>query len=259
MPNAPIVNVAGRLSANGQKNLRLPPGCVDGLNLTRLSNSQVQIGVGCCRSAADDSDIVNAAPITVDITVAGLNGLDTGAEANDEWYYVWIVLNPTTGVVGGLLSLSATAPTMPAGFTVKRRIGFVGNGAPPGHFLLFAQTGTGREKSYWWDIVNTGITRVLSGGAATVYTDVVLGSATGPSVGPVPPPCTQAMVNVATNATSNTSIRPDGFTANPAGWATQASDSNSIPIYCPGQIIEYQNGSAGGSTAIVVLVTIDDL
>lgn len=45
------------------------------------------------------------------------NGLDTGALAANTWYYLHVIYNPTTNTVAGLLSLSATAPTLPSGYT----------------------------------------------------------------------------------------------------------------------------------------------
>jgi hypothetical protein len=53
----------------------------------------------------------------------GNGGLDTGAIANSTWYHFFIIKRPDTGVVDVLFSLSATAPTMPANYTLKRRIG----------------------------------------------------------------------------------------------------------------------------------------
>jgi hypothetical protein len=53
----------------------------------------------------------------------GANALDTGTVAASTWYAVWAIYNETT--VAGLLSLSATAPTMPSGYTHKGRIGWV--------------------------------------------------------------------------------------------------------------------------------------
>ncbi len=51
-------------------------------------------------------------------------GLDTGAIANGT-YHLFAIRRPDTGVVDVLFSLSATAPTMPANYTQKRRIGAV--------------------------------------------------------------------------------------------------------------------------------------
>lgn len=57
--------------------------------------------------------------------VVGTNqgGLDTGAVANGD-YYIWLIKRPDTGVVDVLYSLSSTAPTMPASYTLKRLIGW---------------------------------------------------------------------------------------------------------------------------------------
>lgn len=51
-------------------------------------------------------------------------GLDTGAIANTP-YHVWLIRRSDTGVVDVLFSTSATAPTMPANYDQKRRIGSI--------------------------------------------------------------------------------------------------------------------------------------
>lgn len=66
---------------------------------------------------------VNAVSVTINSAVAGAGGLDTGALAPSTVYYEWVIaqaggLNPT-----GLMSLSSTAPTMPATYTMKVRVG----------------------------------------------------------------------------------------------------------------------------------------
>lgn len=50
-------------------------------------------------------------------------GLDTGTIANNTWYHVFLIKRPDTGVVDVVFSTSATSPTMPANYTLKRRIG----------------------------------------------------------------------------------------------------------------------------------------
>lgn len=54
-------------------------------------------------------------------TAAG--SLDTGSIANDTWYHAFLIQRPDTGVVDVLTSLSATSPTLPANYTLFRRIG----------------------------------------------------------------------------------------------------------------------------------------
>jgi hypothetical protein len=53
---------------------------------------------------------------------SGNGGLDTGSIANSTPYYFWEIMREDTGVVDVLISLSATAPTMPANYTLKRLI-----------------------------------------------------------------------------------------------------------------------------------------
>jgi hypothetical protein len=54
---------------------------------------------------------------------SGNGGLDTGSIANNTWYHFYLIRRPDTGVVDVLISLSATAPTLPANYTQFRRIG----------------------------------------------------------------------------------------------------------------------------------------
>ena len=76
--------------------------------------------------------------LTLDITVAGALGLDTGAEAASTWYHAWVIWDGTT--VSGILSLSATAPTMPGTYTWKAYVGAMRNDAGS-NFLRFVQRG----------------------------------------------------------------------------------------------------------------------
>lgn len=78
--------------------------------------------------------------VTCNITTSGANGLDTGAEASSTWYSIWLIYNPTTNTQAGLLSLSATAPTMPSGYTFKARLGWVRNNGSS-NFINFVQYG----------------------------------------------------------------------------------------------------------------------
>jgi hypothetical protein len=75
----------------------------------------------------------------------GNGGLDTGSVANNTWYHVFLIKRPDTGVVDVLLSTSATAPTMPANYTLKRRIGSLKtNGSA--QIIAFTQKG---NNFYW--------------------------------------------------------------------------------------------------------------
>ena len=71
---------------------------------------------------------------------SGNGALDTGAIANGTWYHVHLIERPDTGVVDLLLSLSATTPTLPANYTLFRRLGsLLTDGSA--HFVAFSQLG----------------------------------------------------------------------------------------------------------------------
>lgn len=60
---------------------------------------------------------------TIDITTSGAGGLDTGSVAASTWYYHWVIYSSGNNTASCLDSLSATAPTMPSGYTFKARVG----------------------------------------------------------------------------------------------------------------------------------------
>lgn len=78
---------------------------------------------------------------------AGTNqgGLDTGAEASGTWYSVWAVRKDSDASVDYLFSTSATAPTMPAGYTGKFRLGWIYNNG-----TSVIQGFTQNEDYFWW-------------------------------------------------------------------------------------------------------------
>ena len=69
---------------------------------------------------------VTEVDFTLDITTIGANGLDSGAEANYCWYYIWIIAK-TDGSVAGIFSSSSDDPTMPANYVYRAFAGAVHN------------------------------------------------------------------------------------------------------------------------------------
>lgn len=124
------IGVGGsELVAGFYKNL-----AVDGPN-----NTQVDIKSGTKVGMDDGSEVVTLiGDASVDITASGLNGLDTGAEAPNTWYYIYVITDGVTP--GGLLSVSPTAPTLPVNYTKKRLVGAVRNNGSS-NFFQFVQKG----------------------------------------------------------------------------------------------------------------------
>lgn len=95
----------------------------------------------------------------------GINGgsLDTGTIANT-WYHAFIIKRTDTGVVDLLISLSATAPTLPANYTLFRRIGSLK--VESSNFRKFLQVGD----QFLWDVVSADISTSSQGTSAVTYT-----------------------------------------------------------------------------------------
>jgi hypothetical protein len=76
---------------------------------------------------------------TVDFGTVGANGIDTGVQALSTWYYIHEIAKPD-GTKAALGSLSATAPTLPAGYTFFNLISAVRSDASV-HFIKYRQVG----------------------------------------------------------------------------------------------------------------------
>lgn len=112
------------------ENLFYPTNYISGLTLSNnvgTPASKLDVAAGVARDSTDVNDLQLAAAITgKDITVAWAVGsnagmLDTGAIANNT-YHIFLIKRPDTGVVDVLASLSPSAPTLPANYTLFRRI-----------------------------------------------------------------------------------------------------------------------------------------
>jgi len=158
--NVPYVN-------EDEDGLLFGSGPVGGIIPTNLvvknnaANSAYQLDVDC-DSIVIENVLASSVNITVDITVGGANGLDTGVEANDTWYYLWLIYNPSTQTTAGLLSVSSTSPTLPSGYTKKRLIGAVRNDNSS-DFLEFYQNGS----NVWYNEVLANLEVLSLGTAAT--------------------------------------------------------------------------------------------
>jgi hypothetical protein len=108
-------------------------GYIDGLILSNDAGDvdhDIAIAVGSARDSTNVISLVLPSIITKQIDAswaAGTNagGMDTGSVATSQTYYQYLIRKDSDASIDALFSLSATAPTMPAGYTYKRRIGTV--------------------------------------------------------------------------------------------------------------------------------------
>jgi len=90
---------------------------------------------------SSDGTYVTIKNINLSATTAA-GGLDAGVSAINTWYAVWIIYNPTTGAKAASLSLSATGPALPTGFTYSARVGWARtDGTANKYPLSFVQAG----------------------------------------------------------------------------------------------------------------------
>jgi hypothetical protein len=111
-------------------NLKIVPGTTTATQVTITADElTVTDGSGNVKllSTVSEADIT--------ISASGAAGLDTGSEATSTMYYIWIIHNSSSSAVAGMFSLSASAPTMPAGYDYKRLVGEVYNNSS-GNFVL---------------------------------------------------------------------------------------------------------------------------
>ncbi len=155
-------------------------GYIDGLILSRstVTTYAVAAGVAINDDASAKRPLALGSSLTKSLSawaVGNNNGsLDTGAIGANAWYHVHLIRRDSDGVLDILLSLSATAPTMPSGWTARRRIGSIRTNASS-QITPFVQVGD----TFLWDVVVDDGAIVNPGTAAvnrtlTVPTGVVV-------------------------------------------------------------------------------------
>jgi hypothetical protein len=169
-----------RTTADAAVALAAQVGYLSGLTLSRASATTFGIATGGARN--EDAGAARFMALGTAITKSlsawavgtGNGGIDTGTVANTTWYHVHLIRRDSDGVVDALYSLSATAPTMPSGWTARRRLGaFRTDGSA--QILAFKQTGD----VFAWDVPLLDVNATNPGTAAvtralTVPTNVVV-------------------------------------------------------------------------------------
>lgn len=97
------------------------------LRIAVTSNTAIGVTAGAAAVGNGSGQFISlsAVNVAVNASTTGAGGLDTGVIADSTWYYVFVIYNPATLTASGLISLSATAPTLPAGYTFSARFGAV--------------------------------------------------------------------------------------------------------------------------------------
>jgi hypothetical protein len=121
-------------------------GHIAGLTLANNASdatNDLDIAAGEARDDTNVDTIALSSGLTKQLDAAWASGnaagmRDTGSISDATWH-IFLIKDTTSGAVDILASLSATAPTMPAGYTLKRRIGSIIRAS--GAIRSFRQTG----------------------------------------------------------------------------------------------------------------------
>jgi hypothetical protein len=161
------------MSASGQNAYysKFPPGFINGLIAARASNTTLTLATGSARDSTDASNIALSSSATIDFGITGANGIDTGAIAASKMYAVFVIGDSMgKNATAGLVSLSATAPTLPSGYDMFRLVGYwPSNGSSQ---LAKGYTfGASNTRTFMYDAVTA---TAVTAGAQTSYTAVDL-------------------------------------------------------------------------------------
>lgn len=134
------------------------------------SNTTLTLAAMLCRDSTDAFDILLPSSVTINAAVNGVNGLDTGTFAASKCYAVFVISDSAGfNAPKGLISLSSSAPVMPTGYDILRRVGWAFSDGST-HFLKVWVCGTGSTRQYFFDEPVSAI----SGGTSATFLGVDL-------------------------------------------------------------------------------------
>lgn len=121
-----------------------------GLTISVTSDTTLSIATGACMDSNYTQMLYVDSVLTIDSAVVGAGGLDTGTIA--QGIYAVYLINDSTGKlsINTLMSSSFTTPTVPYGYDIYRRIGLAIVDSSS-HFVVLIETGSGNERTYWYD------------------------------------------------------------------------------------------------------------
>ncbi len=139
--------------------------------------------------------------LTVNVTISsgtsGANGLDTGAIANSTQYAVYVIYNPSTLTVAGLISTSFTSPTLPSGFTQFARLGSFRTDSSA-HFIRILTRGR-RSQYVVTSGSNTAAFPLFTSGVGGTYSATVLNMISASTAGFAPPTASRIFITMSNN------------------------------------------------------------
>lgn len=173
LPNNPIVN-DGLLYVNGLQIFN-----------TGTSLKTLFLNPGAARDSKNVNDIILSSSVMINGARVGTNGVDTAPLGINKFYAVYVIGDSTSHQSpAGLLSLSSSSPTLPVGYDMSRRVGWILTDGSA-NILNFWQYGTNEQRMYYYDVA----INALLNGSQTSPTVIDLSSS-------VPPISTEVLFQV---------------------------------------------------------------
>lgn len=184
------------------------------------------------QNSTGNAQRISAFNKTVNSAASGAGGLDTGSIATNTWYYIYAIFNPTTSTQSILMSTSATAPTLPSGYTFASGPLSVVRTDGSSNFIGFIQKGNRWQYTVGNNLA--GMPLIASGlvGSPSAGTYVSIAMATFCPVTSIE----EVSISVYTSAASSIIISPnasygaDGSTSNPPFCDFRTSGSGGINV-----------------------------
>ena len=142
---------------------------VDGLGMTWVSTSAISIASGAARDSSNINDIISKSAISVVTSKVGPGGLDAGTVADNTFYAVYLLGDSTQySPTSAILSANLTAPLIPLGYDMYRRVGYILTDGTP-HVLNFWQAiQSGKSRDMYYDVNITISTNLTADAWATL-------------------------------------------------------------------------------------------
>lgn len=194
------------------------------LKITAASNSTATITADALtlEDASGRAYRAKNVNLTLNLASTGANGLDTGSETASTWYSLWVIYNQATSTLACLASISATAPTLPAGYTYQARFGWLRNDASSN---LWRTLQYGRRARYIVGTNPTGLPILASGNAGSISTPTWSAVATGAYV-----PSTASSIVFTVVAPSPNNDNTGVMVAPNNSYGAYGSTTNSAPF-----------------------------
>lgn len=188
-----------------------PSGSFKKLSIKVASNTTVTVAADFVTMTDGTNFQTLAISGTINLGTTGANALDTGTIAIDTWYAIWAIAK-ADGTTGVLASTSATAPTMPTGYTYKARIGYVQTIHSTA--TLYGTWQFGRKAQYVVGLAQTANLPTVASGALGTYSASAPTYTTASTTRFVPPTASEIGLNVtatyANNTAANIAVAPNG-------------------------------------------------